>query len=113
MQGTPAGWQPGEPRDLGGGLSLRWSCAQDMQALAHLVGQVFRDHDEAPLNEAMSYWVYELMSGEHPAMGPGDFVLVEETRSDGPAVVAAICYWRHAWGVLSLWRQLPPTAIVG
>lgn len=97
MRVTTAGWQAGEPRDLGGGLSLRWSCAEDTEALAQLVGQVFRDHDEAPLNEAMSNWVYELMSGEHPAMGSGDFVLVEDTRSGEPEVVAATCYWHHVW----------------
>lgn len=30
-------------------------------------------------------------------MGVGDFVLVEDTRSGEPEVVAATCYWRHVW----------------
>lgn len=97
MQNVDMGWRAGEPRELGNGLRLRWSRAQDTEGIAQLVGHVFRDHEGAAFNEYTAYLAYELMSGRHPLMGPGDFLLVEDSSSAKPEVVATTCYWHHTW----------------
>src|SRR5581483_1293817 len=84
-------------RDLGDGLLLRWSTSDDTENIAQLVGTVFRDRDDEPLNEPLGHLMRELMSGTHPVMGPGDFALVEDTRKQGNPLVACTCLWRHTW----------------
>lgn len=84
-------------RDLGDGLLLRWSTSDDTENIAQLVGTVFRDRDDEPLNEPLAYMMRELMSGTHPLMGPGDFALVEDVHKRGNSLVACTCLWRHTW----------------
>jgi len=88
---------PGYRRDLGDGLLLRWSTPQDTEDIAQLVGSVFRDRADEPLNKPLGHMMRELMSGTHPLMGPGDFALVEDTRKQGNSLVACTCLWRHTW----------------
>jgi GNAT superfamily N-acetyltransferase len=84
-------------RDLGDGLILRWSTAEDMENIAQLVGLVFRDKADAPPNEFLANAVRRLMRGDHPVMGPGDYALVEDTRKEGNPLVAGICLQRQDW----------------
>ena len=84
-------------RDLGDGLVLRWSTPDDTENIVELVGTVFRDRADEPLNEPLGHLMRELMSGTHPVMGPGDFALVEDTRKLGNPLVACTCLWRHTW----------------
>ncbi len=84
-------------RDLGNGLTLRWSTVADTERIADLVGHVFRDKaDEAP-NEHLMQLVHRLMRGDHPLMGPNDYGLIEDTQREGHPVVACTCLWRHRW----------------
>ncbi|HEY6541222.1 MAG TPA: GNAT family N-acetyltransferase [Ktedonobacteraceae bacterium] len=84
-------------RDLGDGLILRWSTSDDTEGIAQLVGLVFRDREDEPLNTPLEHLMRELMSGTHPVMGAGDFALVEDTRKQGNSLVACTCLWRHTW----------------
>ena len=84
-------------RDLGDGLFLRWSTSEDTENIVELVGTVFRDRADEPLNEPLGHLMRELMSGTHPVMGSGDFALVEDTRKQGNPLVACTCLWRHTW----------------
>ncbi len=84
-------------RDLGDGLVLRWSTSDDIENIAELVGRVFRDRADEPLNTPLGHFTREMMSGTHPVMGPGDFALVEDTRKQGNPLVACTCLWRHTW----------------
>lgn len=82
-------------RDLGGGLVLRWSTADDVEGLAELFSQVFRDGPDQPPNRFVASWTRDLISGRHPLIGPADFALVEDTERGG--LVAATCLMSQTW----------------
>jgi Acetyltransferase (GNAT) domain len=84
-------------RTLGDGLVLRWSTPQDTEAIVELTSSVFRRKEDAPPNAPLGNFMRELMSGTHPLMGPGDFVLVEDTQKQGNPLVACTCLWSHTW----------------
>ena len=84
-------------RDLGNGLILRWSTAEDTEKIAQLCSMAFRSKADEPANEFMLRWVRRLMRGDHPVMGPGDYGVVEDTSKEGRPVVACTCLWRHTW----------------
>lgn len=88
---------PGEHRDLGHGLILRWSSADDTEEIAYLSASVFRDGPEAPLNVYLANLIRALMSGNHPLMGPGDFVVIEDIQRKEHPIVACTCFWSQTW----------------
>ncbi len=81
-------------RDMGDGLVLRWAAPGDVERIAALYSEVFRDKDDPP-NTAMAVWTHDMMSGRHPHIAANDFALVEDTNSG--AVVAATCLLRQSW----------------
>lgn len=88
---------PSYRRDLGDGLVLRWSTAEDTEHIAELVSMVFRDKANDPPNAFALQQIRALMSGQHPMMGPGDYGLIEDTNKEGNPVVACTALWRHTW----------------
>jgi len=85
-------------RDLGDGLVLRWSTAEDTERLAEFYSWVFRDTAQSPQNTRIIVWVRDMMSGRHPLIGPTDFALVENTHEGTPAnIVAATCLLSQTW----------------
>ena len=84
-------------RDLGDGLVLRWSTAEDTASLLQLVGHVFRRGENAPPNANTMSIVARLMRGDYPLMGQGDFAVIEDTSRDGKPLVACTCLWRQRW----------------
>lgn len=86
-----------ESRDLGNGLVLRWSTAEDTEGLAQLTGMVFRNSPQEPLNQPLADLLHHLLSDTHPLMGSGDYALVEDTRKQGNRIVACTCLWRQDW----------------
>jgi len=88
---------PGERRDLGNGLSLRWSSAGDTEEIAYLASSVFRDSADAPLNVNLANLIRELMSGNHPLIGPGDFAVIEDVQRKEHPLVACTCFWSQTW----------------
>jgi hypothetical protein len=68
-------------RDLGSGLILRRSTAADTEELVTFHGDL---HGEPGMEEPEEYvatWVRDLMRGDHPTFGVGDFTIVEDTHS--------------------------------
>jgi hypothetical protein len=84
-------------RDLGDGLTLRWSSAGDAEGVAQLMGMTWRDRAEAPINPRMVEVVRRHMSGGFPLVGPGDCALVEATQQPGRPIVAFAFLWRGEW----------------
>ncbi len=84
-------------RDLGAGLVLRWSTVEDTENIAQLCSIVFRDKEDEPPNENIMRWIRQLMSGEHPLMGPGDYGVVEDTQKEGNPIIACTCLLRQQW----------------
>ncbi len=76
-------------RDLGNGLVLRWSAAEDVERVVDLYAYVFRQNADAPLNPHMPHWTRDMFSGRHPYIGPTDFAVVEDTTSG--KLVASTC----------------------
>ncbi|KAF9290821.1 hypothetical protein BGZ88_007178 [Linnemannia elongata] len=95
--------------DLGNGLVMRWSTADDKDAVAECLASSFqfenmgRHVPEGQLpgkNECVIALTKRLMSGEHPHMSEYDFALVEDStvlhalkpdQSPRPLVVAVTC----------------------
>ncbi len=94
---SPAHYDLGVKRDLGNGLLLRWSEANDTEELVYLTSNVFRDNADEPPNPHAGNLVRELMSGRHPLMGPRDFVVIEDTRRREHRMVACTCFWSQTW----------------
>ncbi|MGW0227095.1 GNAT family N-acetyltransferase [Actinopolymorpha singaporensis] len=84
-------------RDLGDGLVLRWSTPADTDAIADLAGAVFRDNDDGPPNAFLMNMVRRHMRGDHPLLGPHDYIVVEDTRADRKRFVACACYQHEEW----------------
>lgn len=87
--------EPEYRRDLGDGLVLRWSTKDDLAAIGDLYQYVFREKQDAPLNSYIREWATDMMSGDHPLVGPGDFAIVEDTRQQ--RVVASTNLMEQAW----------------
>jgi Acetyltransferase (GNAT) domain len=95
MAGTSALSAPGYRRDLGDGLLLRWSTAADITQIGELYAIVFRENPEQPPNVRMAQWAADVGSDRHPAAGPDQFAVVEDTRSG--LIVAALMVLRQTW----------------
>ncbi|MET9021563.1 GNAT family N-acetyltransferase [Actinopolymorpha sp. NPDC004070] len=87
----------GSTRDLGDGLVMRWSTPADTDALVELAGTVFRDTDDGPPNIVVADTVRRHMRGDHPLLGPHDYVVVEDTGADRKRLVACACYQQEEW----------------
>ena len=86
---------PSYRRALSDGLVLRWSTEKDVEGLARLCADAFRDAEDDPPNHWFGHWVHDLMSGRHPLATPGDFALVEDTRTG--EIVAGAVLMRQTW----------------
>ena len=84
-------------RDVGNGLVMRWSTAEDTERIANLHGLVHRDAAEDPPNITAMKVIRRLMHGDHPFMGSHDFGMIEDTSREGNPVVACTCLWKHTW----------------
>jgi predicted N-acetyltransferase YhbS len=82
-------------RELGDGLVLRWSRAEDADGLAALIGAAFRHQESDPPNARMATWTREMLSGRHPLIGPDGFALVEDAARG--EIVSGACLLSEAW----------------
>jgi len=84
-------------RNIGDGLILRWSTAEDAERIAVLHSQVHRDKADDPPNLSVARYVRSMMNGDYPFMGTGDYGVVEDTGAEGKPIVACTCLWKHIW----------------
>jgi hypothetical protein len=82
-------------RDLGDGLILRRSSAADADRLVEFNGDLHREPDAEGPEEHVAAWVKDLMSGDHPAFGVGDFTIVEDTSTG--QIVSSLCLISQTW----------------
>jgi len=66
------------PINLGGGLVLRRSTAQDIDALADFNARVHSDEGLDKPDEKLWAWTYDLMAKPHPTFKVTDFTIVED-----------------------------------
>ncbi len=73
---------PTLPINLGGGLLLRRSRAEDRQALVEFNSFVHGVPGDPPRPDVMvGAWTADLLSGSHPTFGVDDFTIVEDSSS--------------------------------
>ena len=68
-------------RDLGDGLILRRATPGDAEALATFNAHVHRPAGSEQPHMGIAAWTQDLLSGDHPACGPDDCTIVEETST--------------------------------
>ncbi len=70
------------PRDLGGGLTLRLSRADDVDQLAAFNQRIHTEDDDPPMTAPrLDAWVRDLLSGRHPTHPVDGFTVVEDSAS--------------------------------
>lgn len=68
-------------RDLGNGLILRRSTAQDAEALATFNAEIHGNRRENRPDHRVGAWARDLLARPHPTFGVGDFTIVEDTTT--------------------------------
>lgn len=81
------------PRDLGGGLVLRQATVSDTERLADFNAQVHQDPEEP--SAGIDVWTRDMMRGDHPTTGAGDFLIVEETHTG--IIASSLCLISQRW----------------
>ena len=84
-------------RDLGGGLVLRWSSVDDADRVGELLGTIWRNDSDPPVNPRMAEVARRHLAGGYPLVRPGDCALVEATEQPGRPIVACCFLWREEW----------------
>lgn len=82
-------------RDLGDGLVLRGATRADAEALAAFNSEIHCGPGTNDPPEAISAWVKDLASGDHPTFRPGDFTMVEDTKTG--EIVSSMCLISQTW----------------
>ncbi|HEY8292089.1 MAG TPA: GNAT family N-acetyltransferase, partial [Thermomicrobiales bacterium] len=82
------------PRDLGDGLMLRRATVGDTDRLAAFNAAIHGTDNGEP-DEWVGVWTRDMMRGDHPTTGAGDFLIVEDTRSG--AIASSLCLISQRW----------------
>jgi hypothetical protein len=82
-------------RDLGDGLILRQATPQDTEALADFNARIHSDNGPEEPEEGVRTWVKDLMERPHPTFQPGDFTIVEDTRTQ--KIVSSLNLISQTW----------------
>ncbi|MGI8690031.1 MAG: GNAT family N-acetyltransferase [Thermomicrobiales bacterium] len=81
------------PRDLGDGLMLRRATEEDTEKLADFNAEVHQDLGEPDVG--IDVWTRDMMCGDHPTTGAGDFLIVEDTHNG--AIASSLCTIAQRW----------------
>ena len=84
---------PGYRRDLGDGLVLRWSTAQDAGRVGEVVAEVFGSEEKPAEDQRKA--VLESFRPSYPHGGPGDWALVEHLPTG--QIVSATALMNQTW----------------
>jgi GNAT superfamily N-acetyltransferase len=82
-------------RDLGQGLILRPATIADTEALVAFHAGVHSDLGSEEPDTFVGAWARDLMTRPHPTFVPGDFTVVEDTRSGD--IVSSLCLISQTW----------------
>jgi GNAT acetyltransferase-like protein len=69
-------------RELDDGLVLRWADADEGERLADFNATVFCDDEAGGSSDFIVDWTHSLFRGDHPTVGDGLAMLVEDTQAD-------------------------------
>jgi len=85
------------PRELGDGLVLRFATPTDAEALAQFNGRIHGSERPDKFDSMVAAWTHDYCSERHPACGPSNVTLVEDTRTGTPRVVSTMCLISQTW----------------
>lgn len=83
------------PKQLPGGLLLRWATQGDVDELAAFNLAQHSDDPDEP-EQFLAYWTRDLMSGIHPTTSVDDFTVVVDPN-DGNRIVSSLCTISQTW----------------
>ncbi|HEY4690092.1 MAG TPA: GNAT family N-acetyltransferase [Anaerolineae bacterium] len=98
-------------RDLGDGLILRRSIPEDAETLAAFNGRIHSDAGPDQPDEYVAAWTRDLLRGDHPTFNPGDFTIVEDTRTG--AIVSSMNLISQTWSYAGVEFGVGRPEIVG
>jgi hypothetical protein len=87
-------------RELGDGLVLRRSTRADAAELADFNARIHSDYGFDQPDEHVAAWTRDLMDRPHPTFDPGDFTLVEDTRTG--RIVSAVNLISQTWAYAAI-----------
>ncbi len=96
------------PRDLGDGLVLRYATLADAEPLAQFNG---RTHGRNGFDQQAAAWTRDLCSESHPACGPGNIAIVQETGTGN--IVSTMCLIPQTWTYAGIPFQVGRMEAVG
>jgi len=82
-------------RDLGDGLVLRRATREDADALVAFNSMIHRRPGTSEPDVGIAAWTHDLVARPHPTTGPGDFTVVEDTRTS--QIVSSLCLISQTW----------------
>jgi len=82
------------PRDLGDGLTLRRARVDDTERVAAFNATIHGADDGEP-DDWVRVWTEDMMRGDHPTTGAGDFLIVEDTHTG--AIASSLCLISQRW----------------
>ena len=82
-------------RELGDGLVLRRSTPADADALADFNAMIHNDDKTQERDERVGAWTRDLLTHPHPTFEPGDFTIVEDTRTG--KIVSSLNLINQTW----------------
>jgi GNAT superfamily N-acetyltransferase len=82
-------------KDLGDGLILRRAVASDTDKLVAFNSNLHMDPGEEELTAYVIGWVRDLMTKDHPTFDPGDFTIVEDTKTG--KIVSSLNLINQTW----------------
>ncbi len=82
-------------QNLGDGLVMRRATSQDRERVADFHANTLLGLNETPPLERLRGFVLDLMSGNHPTTGAGDFILVEDTATG--KIVSSMVLMSQTW----------------
>jgi hypothetical protein len=80
------------PCDLGDGLVLRFATLADAEPLGQFTGRIFGGER---FDEMTAAWTRDYVSESHPAVGPTNVTIVEDTRHQ--KIVSTMCLIPQTW----------------
>lgn len=99
------------PRDLGGGLILRRSTPADAGILAEFNKMIHREPGAVEPDEPVAAWTRDLLRGDHPTFGTGDFTIVEEVATG--RIVSSLNLISQAWTYAGIPFRVGQPELVG
>lgn len=98
-------------KELGGGLVLRQANPTDVDSLATFNATIHAHDETNEPDQRVGAWTRDLLTRPHPTVPPGDFTLVEDTRSG--SIVSSMVLISQTWSYSGMEFKVGRPELVG